>query len=119
MAYRGGGGWRGYGSGRASEVEGFGDQVKEFVKATMEMSVEFARGCRHIVWQSLGRNDSYVGSRIRRFRGPCQRFFGKLRFLSDYLPEDKDPFHVLSVICFVFVLALAGCEIVALIGFQF
>ncbi|KAL5831219.1 hypothetical protein ACOSQ4_016573 [Xanthoceras sorbifolium] len=117
MAYRGGGGWRGYGGGgggwrgygggRASEVEGFGDQVKEFVKAAMEMSVEFARGCRAIVWQSLGREDSYVGSRIRRLRGPCQRFFGKLRFLNDYLPEDKDPLHVLFVICFVFVIALA------------
>ncbi|KAK1587673.1 hypothetical protein Q3G72_015699 [Acer saccharum] len=106
MAYRGGGAWRGYG-GRAIEVEGFGDQVKEFVKAAMEMSVEFARGCRDIVWQSIGREDSYVGRRIRRLRGPCRRFFGKLTFFNDYLPEDKDPLHVWSVLCFVFVLAFA------------
>ncbi|KAL5804522.1 hypothetical protein ACOSQ3_031322 [Xanthoceras sorbifolium] len=104
MAYRGGGGWRDYGGRHASEVEGFGDQVKAFVKAAMEMSVEFARGCRDIVWQSLEREDLYIWSRIGRRRSTCQRFFSKLRFLNDYLPADKDPFHVLSVICFVFLL---------------
>lgn len=107
MPYGGPGGpWRRY--GYASEAEGFGDQVKEFVKAAMEMSVEFGRVFRDIVWQTLGREDSFVGSKIKRFRGPSERFLAKFGVLNKLLPEDKDPIHVLSVFCFVFVLAFAG-----------
>lgn len=91
-----------------SETESFGDQVREFVKAAMEMSVEFAKGCRDIVWQSIGRDDSYIGKNFRRLKGPCEKVCGKLRFFNEYLPEDKDPLHAWSVICFVFILAFAG-----------
>lgn len=88
--------------------ESFLDHATEFGKAMMEMSVEFGKGCRDIVWQSLGREDSYLGRRFRRIKGPCANFCAKFRFFNEYLPEDKDPLHAWSVICFVSVLALSG-----------
>lgn len=99
--------WRN-GHHHGSEAESFGDQVREFVKAVMEMSVKFAKGCRDIVWQSLGKDDSFMGKNLGKLKGPCEKVCGKLRFLNEYLPEDKNPLHAWSVICFVFVLAFAG-----------
>lgn len=91
-----------------SETESFGYQVREFVKGVMEMSVEFAKGCRDIVRQSLGKEDSFMRKNLGKLKGPCEKVCGKLRFFNEYLPEDKDPLHAWSVICFVLVLAFAG-----------
>ncbi|KAJ0083778.1 hypothetical protein Patl1_30768 [Pistacia atlantica] len=87
--------------------ESFLDHATEFGKAMVEISVEFGKGCRDIVWQSLGREDTYLGREFRRIKGPCAKFCAKLRFFNEYLPEDKDPLHAWLVICFVSVLALA------------
>lgn len=91
------------------------DHVKEFMKGAAEMSLEMARGCRDIVRQSLGNENSplvkYLGKNsyvFSRARGPCARVSAKLKCFNDYLPEDKDPMHVWSVICIIFVLVLAG-----------
>ncbi|KAL9413057.1 hypothetical protein AB3S75_041682 [Citrus x aurantiifolia] len=90
-----------------SETESFGYQVREFVKGAMEMSVEFAKGCRDIVRQSLEKEDSFMRKNLGKLKGPCEKVCGKLRFFNEYLPEDKDPLHAWSVICFVLVLAFA------------
>lgn len=101
--------------GTAGEPENFGDQAMEFLKAAGEMALEFGKGCRDIVVQSFGDDESYLvktfgkGSYIeKRVRGPCEKVCGKLRFFNDYLPEDKDPFHVWMVILSVSVFVLAG-----------
>ncbi|KAK8655213.1 hypothetical protein V6N13_107803 [Hibiscus sabdariffa] len=93
----------------------FKDVVREFMMGLLEMSVEFGRGCRDVVRQSLVtedsflvRNfgkDSYMGKKIKV---PKDNVLRRLRLFNEYLvPEDKDPLHVWSVILFVFVLALA------------
>uniref|UniRef100_A0A2P2MCW6 Hydrolase n=1 Tax=Rhizophora mucronata TaxID=61149 RepID=A0A2P2MCW6_RHIMU len=97
---------------------GFQDQVREFSMGAAELSVQFARGCRDIVVQTLGREDSflvrnfgkdsYIGKRVGH---ACDRIYGNLKVLKEYLPEDKDPVHVLSVVCCVFVLAFAALSI--------
>lgn len=112
--YRRAAAWDGRNMTRRAET--FGDQAMEFLKAATEMSVEFGKGCRDIVWQSLGREDSYVGRNVRKIRGPYEKICGKLRFFNEYLPEDKHPLHVWSVICFVFVLAFAGKKLESLFG---
>ncbi|XP_022943525.1 uncharacterized protein LOC111448274 [Cucurbita moschata] len=104
-----------YGAGGSGgEPENFGDQAMEFVKAAGEMAMEFGKGCRDIVLQSFGDNESYIvktfgkGSYIeKKVRGPCEKVCGKLRFINDYLPEDKDPFHAWMVILSVSVVVLA------------
>lgn len=89
--------------------------VREFMIGVAELTVEFGKGCRDIVKQSLvneesfivrsfGR-DSYVGKRVRE---PCENLFAKLSFFNRYLPEDKDPLHAWSVIFFVALLAFSG-----------
>ncbi|XP_023007394.1 uncharacterized protein LOC111499904 [Cucurbita maxima] len=100
--------------GGFGEPENFGDQAMEFIKAAGEMAVEFGKGCRDIVVQSLGDKESYLvktfgkGSYIeKRVRGPCEKVCAKLRFFNDYLPEDKDPFHVWMVLLSVSVVVLA------------
>ncbi|XWS52711.1 hypothetical protein CRYUN_Cryun11dG0094300 [Craigia yunnanensis] len=93
----------------------FKDVVREFMRGLLEMSVEFGRGCRDVVQQSLVtedsflvRNfgkDSYIG---RKIKVPYDNVLRRLRLFNDYLvPEDKDPLLVWSVILFIFVLALA------------
>lgn len=92
------------------------DHITEFLKAAGEMSVEFGKGCRDIVRQSLVKEDSYIGRKLgkgsnfvrRRIGGPCKRGFEKLRVFNDYLPEDKDPLHVWAVVFFVSAIAFAG-----------
>ncbi|XP_008224614.1 PREDICTED: uncharacterized protein LOC103324341 [Prunus mume] len=93
--------------------ETVGGLVREFSKAAAEMAVEFGKGCRDIVRQSLGNRDSvlvrsfgkvrdsYLGKIVTRLRG-------KLRFINEYLPEDKEPLHAWSVIVFVSFLAFAA-----------
>ncbi|KAL5565505.1 hypothetical protein UlMin_028669 [Ulmus minor] len=102
------------GYGNAGRSETFKDHLREFFAAVAEMSVEFGKGCRDIVKQSLANEesflvrkfgrDSYIGRRIRR---PWEKVVGKLRFFNEYLPEDKDPVHSWSVILFVAFLAFA------------
>ncbi|XVE79088.1 hypothetical protein DITRI_Ditri14bG0029400 [Diplodiscus trichospermus] len=93
----------------------FRDVVREFMRGLLEMSVEFGRGCRDVVRQSLVTEDSFL---VRNFSGdsyigrkikvPCDFILRRLRLFNEYLvPEDKDPLRAWSVILVVFVLALA------------
>lgn len=105
----------------------FKDVVREFMWGLLEMSVEFGRGCRDVVQQSLitedsflVRNfgkDSYIG---RKAKVPYDNVLRRLRLFNEYLvPEDKDPLHAWSVILFVFVLAFAGILIFYLLLVRF
>lgn len=101
--------------GYARESVRLKEGITEFMKGAAEMTVELGKGCRDIVKQSLVNEDSYLvrnfGSNSyigKRIRGPTQRFFGKLSFFNKYLPEDKDPLHVWSVIFSISLLAFAG-----------
>lgn len=77
----------------------------EFAKGVAELSVEFGKGCRDVVKQSILRDDSFV---VRNFSGPCKSVCTKLKFLNQYLPEDRDPMHSWSVISVVFAVVIAG-----------
>ena len=90
---------------REVEPESLKDQVKGFAMAWGEIVVELGRGCKDIVQQSLLSEDSYVGRKLQK---PCAKVSNKLKYLNEFLPEDRDPAHSWSVIFFVFVLALAG-----------
>ncbi|ESW04170.1 hypothetical protein PHAVU_011G072400 [Phaseolus vulgaris] len=86
--------------------------AREFMVGVAEMTVEFGKGCRDIVKQSLVNEDSFVVKNLgrdsyigKRLRGPCAKLFSKLSFFNEYLPEDKDPLHAWSVIFFVFLFA--------------
>lgn len=81
------------------------DQVKGFAMAWGEIALEFGRGCRDIVQQSLLTEDSYI---VRKLRKPCARASAKVGYLNEFLPEDRDPAHAWPIVFFVFVLALAG-----------
>ncbi|KAK9126825.1 hypothetical protein Scep_015671 [Stephania cephalantha] len=87
------------------EKESVGDQIRGFLMASMEMIGELAKGCRDVVLQSLGHEDSYV---VRKFGGHWAKVSKRLRFLNEFLPEDRDPVHAWPVVFFVFVMALAG-----------
>ena len=63
-----------------------------------------------MVQQSLLTEDSYV---MQKIRGPCEKVSGSLRFMNDYLPEDRDPVHAWPVIFFVSLLTLTGTQIFA------
>ncbi|XP_058729874.1 uncharacterized protein LOC131601953 [Vicia villosa] len=86
--------------------------VREFMIGVSELTVEFGKGCRDIVKQSLVNQDSFVvrefGRSWSRVREPCNEMVEKLRFFNEYLPEDKDPLHVWSVIFLVFLLAFSA-----------
>ncbi|KAH6810422.1 alpha/beta-Hydrolases superfamily protein [Perilla frutescens var. frutescens] len=91
----------------SAAVEAVGDwkfQVTEFAKGAAEMSVEFGKGVRDVVNQTVLREDSVI---VKKLKGPCHKILGKLRFLNDYLPEDRDPVHAWTVIVCVWILALA------------
>ncbi|KAJ7947774.1 Alpha/beta-Hydrolases superfamily protein [Quillaja saponaria] len=100
------------------ESSGWRDHIVEFLKGVGEMTVELGKGCRDIVKQSLGNQDSYIVRKFgrnsnfgKRIKGPCEKIIGKLSFVNEYLPEDKDPLHSWSVIFFVLVLAFAALMI--------
>lgn len=102
------------GAKSASAAEGVGSgywryQAVEFAKGAAEMSVEFGKGVRDVVKQTILREDSVI---VRKLKGPCERICGKLGFLNEYLPEDRDPLHSWSVIICVWVLALAGNSLI-------
>ncbi|GAB2272364.1 hypothetical protein Dimus_007189 [Dionaea muscipula] len=90
------------------EPENLTDQVKGFVKAWGELLVDLYRGCRDIVHQSLVTDDSYI---VQKFGRPVAKVSGKLRFLNEYLPEDRDPILAWPVIFFVFILALFALNV--------
>ncbi|XP_019191388.1 PREDICTED: uncharacterized protein LOC109185878 [Ipomoea nil] len=88
----------------AKETESFKEQIKGFGKAWGELLMELGRGCKEVAQQSLLTEDSYI---VRKTKGPLSEVSKRLRFVNEYLPEDKDPVHAWSVILFVFILALA------------
>ncbi|XP_052175674.1 uncharacterized protein LOC127790291 isoform X2 [Diospyros lotus] len=90
--------------GESAETESLKDQVKEFAKAWGEMILKLGKGCKDIVQQNVLTDDSYV---VQKLRGPVSKVSGRLNWLNEYLPEDRDPFQAWSVIFFVFLLAFA------------
>nr|XP_043613365.1 uncharacterized protein LOC122585302 [Erigeron canadensis] len=88
----------------SSMTEDWRFHVTEFAKGVAELSVEFGKGCRDVVKQSILRDDSFI---VRNLSGPCKSACVKLKFLNQYLPEDRDPMHSWSVISFVFAVVLA------------
>lgn len=91
------------------------EYTKEFMVGVAEMTVEFAKGCRDIVNQSLVNDDSYLVKTLgrdsyigKKVTQPCVKVFNKLSFFNEFLPEDKDPLHAWSVIFFVSLLAFLG-----------
>ncbi|KAI3716684.1 hypothetical protein L1987_67728 [Smallanthus sonchifolius] len=92
------------GNVRRVSTEDWRYHATEFAKGVAELSVEFGKGCRDVVKQSILRDDSFV---VRNFGGPCKSACMKLRFLNEYLPEDRDPMHSWSVISFVFAVVIA------------
>ncbi|XP_059646924.1 uncharacterized protein LOC132293450 isoform X2 [Cornus florida] len=94
--------------GELAESESLKDQVKEFAKAWGELILELGKGCRDVVQQNFVTEDSYV---VQKMREPMAKVSSKLRFLNDYLPEDRDPVHAWPVIFFVFLLAFAALNV--------
>ncbi|KAJ4980048.1 hypothetical protein NE237_010828 [Protea cynaroides] len=92
----------------AAEAEGFKEQVKGFLTASAEMLLELARGCRDVVEQNLGNENSFI---VRKFGGPWTKVTSRLSFLNDYLPEDRDPVHAWPVVFLVFILALTALNV--------
>lgn len=87
--------------------ESLRDQAREFLRAWGEMLWELGKGFKDIVQQSLITEDSFV---VRKVGKPCAEVSGRLKFLNEYLPEDRDPALAWPVILFVFMLALAGIQ---------
>lgn len=77
-----------------------------------ELTVEFLKGCRDIVKQSLVNEDSIIVKKFgkigKRVRKPCEKLLNKLSYFNEYLPEDKDPLHAWFVILFVSLLAFSA-----------
>lgn len=92
-------------AGKAAEIGDWKFQVAEFAKGAAEMSVEFGKGVRDVVKQTLLREDSVI---MRKLKGPCLKIWGKLGFLNEYLPEDRDPVHAWTLISCVLIITLAG-----------
>ncbi|KAG2690247.1 hypothetical protein I3760_09G178700 [Carya illinoinensis] len=92
----------------SEETESLKDQVKGFAVAWGEILLEFGRGCRDIAQQSLLTDDSYI---VRKLRKPFANVSGRLKFLNEFLPEDRHPAHAWSVIFFVFILAVAAMNV--------
>lgn len=87
------------------EAESLKDQIKGFAAAWGELAVELGRGFRDVVQQTILAEDSYF---VKKTRRPLAEVSEKLRFLNEFLPEDRDPVHVWPVIFFVSILALTG-----------
>jgi len=88
------------------ERESLKEQVTGFLKSWGEMVMDLGKGCKDIVTQSnLVTEDSFI---VRKFGKPMAKASARLKFLNEFLPEDRDPALAWPVILFVFVLALAG-----------
>lgn len=85
--------------------ESLQDQIKGFAKAWGEMVLEFGKGCKDVVQQTILTEDSYI---VKKTRRPLSMASEKVRFLNEFLPEDRDPAHAWLVIFCVFILAFAG-----------
>ncbi|KAL8136612.1 hypothetical protein V2J09_002613 [Rumex salicifolius] len=81
------------------------EAIGEFARGLGEMSLELARSFADVVKQSLGDEDSFVTRKVGK---PCGRVLSKLRFLNEYLPEDRNPVHSWGVIFLVFFVAMAA-----------
>ncbi|KAH6825686.1 alpha/beta-Hydrolases superfamily protein [Perilla frutescens var. hirtella] len=86
------------------EAESLKDQIKGFAAAWGELAVELGRGFRDVVQQTILTEDSYI---VKKTKEPLAEVSEKLRFLNEFLPEDRDPVHVWPVILFVSIIALA------------
>lgn len=83
------------------------EQMTGFLKSWCEMLLQLGRGCRDIVQQTVVTEDSFV---VQKLGGPVSKVSGRLRFLNEFLPEDRDPIHAWSVIFFVFIFVLSGTK---------
>ncbi|KAL8152775.1 hypothetical protein V2J09_010535 [Rumex salicifolius] len=101
-------GYPGSFEGQVSEPENLKDKIKGFAESWGELLMDLSRGCKDILQQSLVDKDSYI---VQKFGGPVSKVSGRLSFLNDYLPEDRDPVHAWPVILCVFVLALSVLNI--------
>lgn len=90
------------------EKENLKDQVTAFLKSWGEMLLELGKGCKDILRQTVVTEDSFV---VQKLGGPVAKVSGRLRFLNDFLPEDRDPIHAWPVVFFVFILALCGSNL--------
>ncbi|KAJ6913744.1 hypothetical protein NC651_016091 [Populus alba x Populus x berolinensis] len=90
------------------ERESLKEQVTGFLKSWGEMVVDLGKGCKDIVTQNLVTEDSFI---VRKFGKPMAKASARLKFLNEFLPEDRDPALAWPVILFVFVLALAALSI--------
>ncbi|KAJ4704845.1 alpha/beta-Hydrolases superfamily protein [Melia azedarach] len=87
------------------ERESLKDQVTGFLKSWGEMLLELGKGCKDILQQTVITEDSFI---VQKLRGPVAKVSGRLRFLNEFLPEDRDPVHAWPVVFFVFILALSA-----------
>lgn len=94
-------------SNHPNEAEGFQEQLKGFVKSTGELLEKLAQGCRDVVRQNLGGEDSVL---VRRVGGMWAKFSPHMEVVNQFLPEDRNPAHVWSVLLFVFFLTVAVLE---------
>ncbi|KAM7529176.1 hypothetical protein LguiB_032586 [Lonicera macranthoides] len=76
----------------SAELDSFKDQVMGFANAWGEIIVEFSKGCKDVVQQSLLTEDSYV---VQKMRGPSEKISSSLTLLNEYLPNDRDPVHAI------------------------
>ncbi|XP_009804236.1 uncharacterized protein LOC107790869 [Nicotiana tabacum] len=87
-----------------NDAENWKFHAVEFAKGFAEMSVEFGKGVRDVLKQSVIREDSVL---VRKVGAPCYKLCRRLSFLNEYLPEDRDPVHAWSVIFSVLFIAFA------------
>lgn len=80
-------------------ARGARDTIGEFAKGAGEMSVVLARSFVEVVKESVGDKETWIGRGVGRV---C----GRLGFLNEYLPEEKDPVMAWGVIVSVLVVAL-------------
>jgi hypothetical protein len=89
-----------------TETESLKEQVTGFLKSWGEMLVDLGKGCKDIVTQSnLVSEDSFI---VQKLGKPMAKASGRLKYLNEFLPEDRDPAIAWPVIFFVLLLALAG-----------
>lgn len=89
----------------AKAAENWKYHAVEFAKGFAEMSVEFGKGVRDVLKQSVIKEDSIL---VKKIGPPFVKVCGRFSFLNEYLPEDRDPAYAWSVIFFVLFLASAG-----------
>uniref|UniRef100_A0A2P2IPQ3 AB hydrolase-1 domain-containing protein n=1 Tax=Rhizophora mucronata TaxID=61149 RepID=A0A2P2IPQ3_RHIMU len=94
--------------GGGEETESLKEQVTGFLKSWGEMLLDLGKGCKDIVQQSLVTEDSFI---VQKLGKPMAKVSARLKFLNEFLPEDRDPVFAWPVILFVFLLALAALNV--------